>query len=254
MRRWIHRAACMAVSAWALAACGGGGDSEPLRADAGPVKYHSQMYFRENRLLLLMSFEGGLVYGFYQSDFTAVEYPAYAYAGLVVARRAPGEAAGGPVEGVEHSFEEGIARPVRLTLAIDEFGVAQGSLTPLPGGPASPIVAFESDVSTLPTDTSRLNGDFAVQGRSVGGSLKFGARVTEGRLSAVAEGGCAIEASLQPRPLGNLHDVQALLGPGCPLGAGSFAGHAFQAYNTDNVYVFLESSSGGALMLLLSRP
>jgi hypothetical protein len=188
MHRWIVRGACMTAVVSGLAACGGGGGNESPRADAGPVRYHWQTFFRDGRALFLMSFEGGLVYGFYLSDFTAVEYPSYAYAGLFIARRPAGVPAGSPVSGVEHSFEEGAALPVQLTLAINEYGVALGSLTRSNAGTTSPIGGPESEVSGLATDTSRLSGDYAVQGRSVGGSLKFAARIAEGRLSSGAEG------------------------------------------------------------------
>jgi hypothetical protein len=192
MHRWIVRGACMAAVVSGLAACGGGGGNESPRADAGPVRYHWKTFFRDGRALFLMSFEGGLVYGFYQSDLTAVEYPSYAYAGLFIARRPAGVPAGSPVSGVEHSFEEGAALPVQLTLAINEYGVALGSLTRSNAGTTSPIGGPESEVSGLATDTV--------------------------------------------------------------LGSGSHTGHAIQAFSTDNVYVFLESSAGGAVMLLLSRP
>lgn len=56
-----------------LASCGGGGNETP--ADSGPVTYYGDSSFRGNHPLPLMVFEGGLVYGFYQSDFSVPLFP-----------------------------------------------------------------------------------------------------------------------------------------------------------------------------------
>ena len=60
-----------------------------------------------------------------------------------------------------------------------------------------------------------------------------------------------MEATLQPRPKGNVYDVKAIFGPGCPFAAGTFKGHALPAYAAENVFLLLESTTQGGVMLLL---
>lgn len=57
--------------------------------------------------------------------------------------------------------------------------------------------------------------------------------------------------TLQARSNGNVYDVTATLGPGCPIASGLFTGQAIQAYVAGNVFVLLESPNQGGVMLLL---
>jgi hypothetical protein len=255
--------AAISIAALLLASsgCGGSEDNGTIAAqseDAGPVRFLSTSYnFRGNQLLLLMSFAGGLTYGFYQADFTRPSYE-YAYDGMFVVRRLPGARSSDPTIGLDYDFQNGTTRPATLALAApNEFGIALGALTNVVAVPPAnttvtePIGARESDNASLDTNPTTLSGTYAVQGRSVNASLKFPARIDNGRLTAMAADGCALEATLQPRPKGNVYDVKATFGPGCPIAAGAFEGHALQAYVADNVILLLESPTQGGVMLLL---
>ena len=254
-------ASSIAAFALALSGCGGSDDDGTTAArpeDAGPVRFLSTSYnFRSNQLLLLMSFEGGLTYGFYQADFTRPSYE-YAHDGMFVVRRLPGARSSDPTIGLDHDFQNGTTRPATLALAApNEVGIALGALTTVTAGPPAnttvtePIGAWESDNASLDTNPMTVSGTYAAQGRSVNASLKFRARIENGRLTATAADGCAMEATLQPRPKGNVYDVKAIFGPGCPIAAGTFKGHALQAYAADNVFLLLESTTQGGVMLLL---
>lgn len=254
-------AVSIAAFALALSGCGGSDDDVATAArpeDAGPVRLLSTSYnFRSNQLLLLMSFEGGLTYGFYQADFTRPSYE-YAYDGMFVVRRLPGARSSDPTIGLDYDFQNGTTRPATLALAApNEVGIALGALTTVTAGPPAnttvteSIGAWESDNASLDTNPTTLSGTYAAQGRSVNASLKFRARIDNGRLTATAADGCAMEATLQPRPKGNVYDVKAIFGPGCPIAAGTFKGHALQAYAAENVFLLLESTTQGGVMLLL---
>ena len=182
-----------------------------------------------------MSFEGGLTYGFYQADFARpIDY---AYDGMFVVRRVPGAKSSDPTVGLDYDFHRGTTRPATFALAaINEVGFSLGALTTITAGPPAnttvtdSVSAFDSDNAKLDTNTTTLARTYAVQGRSVNASQKFSARIDDGRLTAAAADGCAMEATLQPRPKGNVYDVKASFGLGCRIADGNFPGHAVQAY------------------------
>jgi len=243
-----------------LTACGG---SEPctetvLPEDSGPVRYLSQPSFRGQRLLLLMSFKGGLTYGFYQFDSASPVPIGYAYAGLFIVKRPPDASEKEPASGLDFNFEQGLSSEATLVLSPpNEHGITLGTLrvssarSPASTPEVTELALTESHNSTLDTSSARLAGTFAAQGRSTSGSLRFAATIENGRLRAAAVDGCEIDARLVPRPKGNLYDVTANLGVGCALGAGDFSGHALQDYLVGNVFVFLESPQRAGVMLLL---
>ena len=165
----------IAAFALALSGCGGSDDDGTTAArleDAGPVRFLSTSYnFRSNQLLLMMSFEGGLTYGFYQADFTRPSYD-YAYDGMFVVSRLPGARSSDPTIGLDHDFQNGTTRPATLALATpNEAGIALGALTTVTAGPPAnttvtePIGAWESDNASLDTNPTTLSGTYAGQDR-----------------------------------------------------------------------------------------
>ena len=230
-----------------VSACGGGRDLWP---NEGTVRFYDTQFFRGNRLLGLLTFEGGLIYGFYQSDFSAPTYPEYTYAGFFVAQPAPQQ---GPTvrAGTEYNFDDGEVSAIRLELGAQSGDNVFGTLTQVPTSAESTFSARESGNSQLATDPASLPGTYAVQARSPGASIKAtGVLDAAGNLS-VGTGACAMEAKLSPRQFGNLYDVAATLAPNCNLGAGAFTGHAIQAFVTRNVYLLLTAPGQGGVMLLL---
>jgi hypothetical protein len=255
---WFSVAAlCMSMTG-----CGGTDDDGTAftpSEDGGPVRFFSSFGFRSNQLLLLMTFEGGLTYGFYQADFTRPDY-VYTYDGMFIVRPLPDAKNSDPTIGLEHDFHNGTTQPATLALmAPNEVGFRLGVLTTVTAGTqANPtqtdrFSVQESANASLETNIATLSGTYAVQGRSVSAGLKFPARIENGHLTATASDGCAVDATLRPRPKGNVYDVTATFGPGCPIAAGAFTGHGLQAYVGDNVFLFLESQTKGAVMLLLGN-
>jgi hypothetical protein len=237
--------------ALALAACGG---SDTLQSDEGAARFDYTYFFREGRLLALVTFEGGLVYGFYQSDFSAPTYPEYVYAGFFTARLDTLRDEALLRVGTEYRFEERNAVPIELRLAAPSGDTVFGILTQVNTGEESPFSVRESTNSRLPTDPTTLPGAYAVQARSPSSSFKATGTVdADGRLS-VATGNCSLEAVLSPRQLGNLYDAVATVGSGCQIGEGRYTGHALQAYGLPNFYVFLTAPGRGGIMLLLYQP
>jgi hypothetical protein len=235
----------------ALAACGG---SDTLQPDGGAARFDSTFFFRGGRLLALVTFEGGLVYGFYQSDFAAPTYPDYAYAGFFTARLDTQRREAFLRVGTEYRFDERDAVPIELRLATPVGDTVFGILAQVNTGEESTFSVRESTNSRLPTDLTTLPGAYSVQARSPSSSFKAtGSIDADGRLS-VATGNCSIEATLSPRQLGNLYDAVATVGSGCHLGEGRYTGHALQAYGLRNFYVFLTAPGRGGIMLLLYSP
>lgn len=253
-------ASLIAALATTLTACGGSDGADTTLAqpeDAGSVRFLSTTSFRGGRLLLLLSFEGGLSYGFYQFDPSKPTL-GYAYDGLFVVRRLPSAEEADPTVGVDYNFEQGTTRPATLALtAPNAFGITLGALTTVTSGPPAnttetePFGERESANESLDTDTTTLAGTYAAQGRSVNAGLRFPAKIESGHLTATAADGCAVDGTLRARSKGNVYDVKATLGPGCPIASGSFTGHALQAYVAGNVFLFLESPTQGGVMLLL---
>ena len=89
--------------AFLLPACGG---DDTVRSDEGVARFYYTPFFRDGRLLTLVTFEGGLVYGFYQSDFRAPTYPDYAYAGFFAAQLSPAHVGPPSRVGTEYRFDE----------------------------------------------------------------------------------------------------------------------------------------------------
>ena len=231
-----------------LVACGG---SDTLRPDEGAARFDYTYFFRDGRFLALLTFEGGLVYGFYQSDFAAPTYPEYAYAGFFTASHSSRYNQDLVRVGTEYRFDERDAISIKLRLADPSGDTVFGILTQANGGEESPFSVRESTNSQLPTELATLPGAYAVQARSASGSFKASGTVdAHGRLS-IASGLCSIETSLSPRLLGNLYDVVAIVSSGCQLGEGSYTGHALQAYGLSNLYVFLTAPGRNGIMLLL---
>lgn len=254
-------AALIAALSTTLTACGGtnGADTTLAQSDAGSAQFLSTTSFRGGRLLLLFSLEGGLTYGFYQVDAGQPTLP-YVYHGVFIVRRVPEAKDTDPTVGIDYDFEQGTSRPATLVLTEpNAFGIALGALTTITAGlqmnatETEPFFATESGNASLDTDTTTLSGTYAIQGRSVNASLRFPAKIENGHLTATAADGCAVDATLRARSKGNVYDVKATLGSGCPIASGSFTGHALQAYATGNVFVFLESPTLGGVMLLLGN-
>lgn len=234
-----------------LVGCGGSHDG--LAEDGGRVSYYSAPDFRKFQLLSVLAFEGGLTYGFYQSDFTASPTPEFAYQGFFVARPAAGEG-GTELQGIEFNFDELTASTIRLRTAGTDESTFRAVLSDRDSGTPETIVASSASVGTLPTDPSALAGTYTVQARSSAASI-FGTATAgySGDLKIELSSTCAAEATLKPRPLGNLYDVTAQFVGRCALGGGPYTGHGVQAYSTGNVYLLLTKPSGIGLLLLLSR-
>jgi hypothetical protein len=226
------------LSAFVLVACGG--TDAVLEEDQGTVRFYATSFSRSDSLALIQ-FEGGLIYGFYQSDISRPTYPEFAYAGFFVS--------GPDHAGYDFDFDAKARIPISL-LGFSATEKALDATLHAASGDES-LVAPRAPGDTLATDTSLLPGTYAVQVRSVRGGLKGAASVdTNGTLSAALADGCVIAVKLASRPLANLYDAAATIGIGCPLGSGAFSGHALQNAATRNVYVLLVSPAGEGLMLL----
>jgi hypothetical protein len=219
-----------------LTACGGGDGDSP--ADSGAVSYYSDSFFRGNHSLSLILFEGGLVYGFYQSDYSAAVFPQFVYAGFFVGTTDAPPNASATYRITDFNFDDKVANPATLTLTAQGSTQVSGQLA-VPGGASDAIVA-RSETSTTPTVTATLGGTYGGYIRSVdGGSALSASLSAAGQLSASTAGGCTFTATLTPRELGNLYDTEATLSAACPSPAGHYRGHALQSYGTRNVYLML---------------
>jgi hypothetical protein len=83
--RYFRQGVIAFVLAIMLVGCGG--SDSAADGDQGAVRYYSTLYFQQNQLLALMSFDGGFIYGFYQPDLSTPVYPDFAYAGFFVVKR-----------------------------------------------------------------------------------------------------------------------------------------------------------------------
>lgn len=234
---------------------GCGGSSEPLLEDEGKVGLYSST-FRRNQTLSLMTFEGGLTYGFYQSDFTGQHFPEYAYAGFFLARpQSPG--GGSDRKGVEFYFDAESSSPISLSPPIEDAANSASLATTLhtPTYGSEPISALKASVDQLPTDTTTLPGEYVLQARSNVGSFKgIGTLSSMQTLAATDGANCHIDATLSPRSLGNIYTVHAMVGPHCAIGSGEFSGHGLQAYAAKNVFLLLTNPTTNVGILLLLSP
>jgi len=118
--------------------------------------------------------------------------------------------------------------------APNEVGIALGALTAVTPGPAAnttviePLGAWESDSASLETNPTTLSGTYAAQSRSVNASLKFPVRIDDSRLTSTATDGCAMEATLQPRPKGNVYTSRRSLHPAAPSPLERSRGRSFK--------------------------
>lgn len=247
MRKRLRSTASSLAFLVLASACGGGSD---LRPDEGAVRFYSDQSFRSHQPLALLTFEGGLVYGFYQSDFRAPVFPEYVYAGFFVAQPAS-QLESGLRAGREYSFDAGEVSSVQLELEAPFPDSILGRLTQVSTSESATFSALESADSERPTDRAALPGTYAVQARSSEASFKASGTVdASGNLSLIA-GACTVTAELSPRRLGNLYDAAATLSADCPLGAGPFSGHAVQSYGARNVFLMLTAPGRRGVMLLL---
>jgi hypothetical protein len=236
------RNAALSLASLALtSACGGGSD---LRPDEGVARFYDTQFFRGTRSLALLTFEGGLVYGFYQSDFAAPTYPEYAYAGFFVAQPPSGI-------GTEYNFESGEVSAIRLELSAQSGSNVFGTLKEVPPSEDATFSARESANAQLPTDPGMLPGAYTVQARAPSASFKATAALDAAGNLSIASGACTVAAKLSPRQLGNLYNAVGAIAPGCNLGAGAFSGHAVQAHVTRNIYLLLTAPGQQGVMLLL---
>lgn len=144
--------------------------------------------------------------------------PPYTYEGMFIVQRAAGATDTDPYIGFDFNFEGGTTRPASLTWTTPRaVGIASGDLvTVTTGSPTNttesePLYAAESANSSQPTDVTTLACTYTAQSRSVEISLRLPARMENGRLTATAADGCAIDATLRARTQGNLYDVTATL-------------------------------------------
>ena len=154
------------------------GSSDPLREDEGKVSYYSTGFSRSQSLFLI-AFEGGLTYGFYQSDFSNPNYPEYAYAGFFVAHPQVSNFGENRL-GWDFDFDAESVSPIELSPAIENGATITTTLQTQTHGKES-IVGSKASVSELPTDTASLPGDYALQARSSVGSFKGNATLSSAR-------------------------------------------------------------------------
>ena len=236
MSRFFVAVAAFLVPALALLGCGGG-DRTP--SDAGPVAYYGDFFFRGAHPLSLMVFSGGRIYGFYQSDYSAPQFPTYVYQGFFVASSVPG---GGSVDlyrGHDFNFDRKQADPIDVTLSNQSenqiFGVIASQ-----GGAEDSYFGSYASISNEPTQLTDLPGTYAGQFRSLRESSTLKATLdVSGTLSAETSGGCRIAGKLTARPIGNLYDAEVALSGSCAGQFGEFRGPAFQSLVTRNVYAML---------------
>ena len=233
-----------------LASCGGG-DVSPT--DSGLVAYYGTYGFRGSRLLALIVFEGGLVYGFYQSDFTSAIFPEFAYAGFFVGESSsPGEAKA-TYRGYDYDFERKTTYPSVVTLEVSPARL--DGLLKDAGRDDDTFAAYSfAETSTTPTIPRTLR-DYDGYIRTVNQSMSIQASLSVAGVFSLSDGaGCTVRGNLAPRPIGNLLDAEATFSASCAAPAGRYTGHALQAFNANNVYVMLtkEGLTGGVFIQLFA--
>ena len=237
-----------------LASCGGG---DSTGNDAGdPVAYYSTMTYRGSRILALMVFEGGPVYGFFQSDYVnAPQTPEFVHAGFFVGQLDSQPPPLSRYKAREFDYERKAAGPVDVTLEGLSLQSVSGSIQREIGSSDTFTATYAAD-ALKPTDTSMLAGRYTGTLRSVSEEGTLQASVdADGTLSATMPGGCTVTTQLKARPRGNAYDAEAVLGPLCPTLAGHYAGRALQSWANNNLYVMLTSEGfdKGVFLHLFNR-
>lgn len=245
----------------ALGSCGGGGDSR--EADAGPVRYYDSFFsFRDDQLIAVMVFDGGLLYGFYQAPRDKLSSDPYVYDGFFVGHkrlRITRRADGAPYyEGIEYAFASHSAAPVDITIETYEGNVFGATLE----HGASTVESFGlseefPQASAIPADPATLEGLYAGTFRSVDADRTVTASVdAHGSISATStQDDCMAQIETTPLPTGFLYSTTAILGAGCGADAGRYSGHAFQSLLTRNIYVLLtDGPRRGAFSHLFDPP
>jgi hypothetical protein len=200
------------------------------------------MSFRDNHSLSLMLFEGGLVYGIYQSNYKSEVSPEFVYAGFFVGTTNDQLGGASTYRTTDFNFEDHASTAATLKLVGRGSESVDGQLT-ISGGASDIIGATSGDASTMSTDTTTLAGTYVGYLRSVSGGVTLSASIdATGKLSATALAGCSISATLKPRKLGHLYDAEATIGASCPSPAGRYVGHGMQSFGTRNVYLMLTAN------------
>ena len=249
MRRLLT---ALLIATIALASCGGGGDDAGKATDSGPVSDYSGYGFRGGRTIAFSVFDGGLVYAFYQSDFSVPPIPVYAYAGFFVGVTTDAGSMR-TYHGTDFDFDAVSAYPSELTLNLDApNGSAQGPLVHIGSGDTVGDLVYGtySSISTAPT-TATLAGHYAAYARSVTNSVPaMTATVDSSGSISVSGGGCNVTGQLSARPLANVYDASISLHGICPASPGAYKGHAYQSFITGNIFLMVTDSSGGHGLLL----
>lgn len=240
--------ATVAIACAVLAsACGGSDDTS--RPDDGPVRYYDTN-FRQNQLVSLVSFGGGLVYGFYQEDFSQPQYPDFAYAGFFIATHDASLPSSSNRVGRDYRFDSAEVVPISLVDFNATGEALAGKIESAQG--VETLYASRATVDELATNTAQLIGTYAVQARSTADSRKGTASISPtGDLAANLPGGCSVSGKLVPRATGNLYDATVTFSPTCTLARGPLDGHALQSYSSRNTYLLLTAESGVGVLLLL---
>ncbi len=232
-----------------LLAPGCGGSDDAPRTDINPVRYYNAS-FRQNQLVSLVSFSGGLVYGFYQDDFSQTPFTDFAYAGFFTATPGISLPSGSNRVGRDYRFNAGEAVPISL---VDFSATDQSLAASIRSSQGSEsLYASRATVDELATDATMLSGAYVVQARSTADSQKGTASIAlNGDLQADLPGGCRVTGTLAARAKGNLYDASVTFAAACTVASGALTGHAFQSYSSRNTYLLLTSESGNGVLLLL---
>lgn len=231
-----------------LFSCGGGGsDQTSLAVDGGQVAdYAATGAFRSGRTVAFSVFDGGLVYLFYQSDYSVQPFPVYAYAGFFVGITTD-TGANRVYQGTDFDFDAAAAYPSTLSLGFGApYTSAGGQLIHLGTSDSmgDPVYGAYSTISTQST-TPTISGQYTAYVRSVTSSLaQMTATVDSKGGLAVNGGGCNVNGSLLARPFANVYDASVSLVGSCPAASGTYTGHAFQSYLTGNIYLMVTDPSG----------
>jgi hypothetical protein len=239
----------LAIACIACVVSGCGGSDDAPRADDGPVRYYNA-FFRQNQLISLASFGGGLVYGFYQDDFSQSPYPDFAYSGFFAATPDASLPLGSSRIGSDYRFN---SREVVQISFVDVSTTDQALAATIASGQvAEALRASRATIDELATDATMLSGAYSVQARSTASSQMGTASVApNGDLQADLPGECRVTGRLVPRTKGNLYDASVTFAPTCTVATGALTGHAFQSYSTRNTYLLLPSESRIGVLLLL---
>ena len=223
-----------------LVGCGGSDADGPDQTDSGTAEYYATYWLSDYRPLYLMRFEGGLVYGFYLSDYGGQTFPEFPYAGFFVAHAdSPG-----PLPATYRGYEFDFDGKAKLPVQLDLLGVSGNWIDgAYKRGSDEVAPLFPSWYATVETDPTKhtLAGSYGGYVRAVAASSSVEATLDEGGTLALKTAtGCRIEGKLTARPLGNLYQTEVTLGSQCPAPAGHYAGHAFQSWTRD-VFIMLAS-------------